>query len=101
MARLTVFKAGALPPEAWPAWVLGPRGTTSLDPVRAAVLRSEFHQWMRDRDAWFVDNGIAYSWHACSNERRRRGDAWQALHPSADRDLPSRQGLTLNLTSSL
>jgi len=77
MARLTVFKAGALPPEAWPAWVLGPRGTTSLDPVRAAVLRSEFHQWMRDRDAW------------------------QALHPSADRDLPSRQGLTLNLTSSL
>jgi hypothetical protein len=27
---------------------------------------------MRDRDAWFVDNGIAYSWHACYNERRRR-----------------------------
>jgi hypothetical protein len=62
----------ALTPDQWPAWVLGPRGTTSLDPVRAAVLRAEFYQWRRDRDAWFVDNGIAYSWHACYEEQMRR-----------------------------
>ena len=43
MGRSDVASSGPLEPEFWPAWVLGPRGTTSLDPVRAAVLRSEFH----------------------------------------------------------
>ena len=75
MGRRTVFDAGPLEPASWPAWVLGPRGTTSLDPVRAAVLRAEFHQWRKDRDAWFVDNDIPYSWTVCYNERRRRGAA--------------------------
>jgi hypothetical protein len=75
MGRPNGVRRGSLEPADWPAWVLGPRGTTSLDPVRAAVLRAEFHQWQQDRDAWFVDNGIAYSWHACYNERRRRGAA--------------------------
>ena len=79
--RRTAPEEAALPPEQWPAWVLGPRGTTSLDPVRAAVLRSEFHQWMRDRDAWFVAHGIAYSWRACDDERRRRAHVWQETHP--------------------
>jgi hypothetical protein len=79
--RRTVIETSPIEPEFWPSWVLGPRGTTSLDPVRAAVLRSEFHQWQRDRSAWFVDNGIEYSWHACYNERRRRGEVWKALHP--------------------
>ncbi|HEY5471579.1 MAG TPA: hypothetical protein VIK32_00145 [Candidatus Limnocylindrales bacterium] len=49
--------------------------------MRAAVLRAEFHQWRKDRDAWFVDNDIPYSWTDCADERRRRGDAWLALHP--------------------
>ena len=76
MGRADVARKGPLEPADWPAWVLGPRGTTSLDPVRAAVLRSEFHQWQQDRSAWFVDNGIAYSWRACDDERRRRAAAW-------------------------
>jgi hypothetical protein len=79
--RRTVIETSPIEPADWPDWVLGPRGTTSLDPVRAAVLRSEFHQFQRDRDAWFVDNGIAYSWHACYNEHRRRAAVWQADHP--------------------
>ena len=81
MGRADVARKGPLDPASWPAWVLGPRGTTSLDPVRASVLRSEFHQWQQDRDDWFVDNGIAYSWHACYNEHRRRAAVWQADHP--------------------
>jgi len=81
MGRADVARKGPLDPASWPAWVLGPRGTTSLDPVRAAVLRAEFHQWQQDRDAWFVDNGVPYSWHACYNEHRRRAAVWQETHP--------------------
>jgi hypothetical protein len=81
MGRADVARKGPLEPAKWPDWVLGPRGTTSLDPVRAAVLRSEFRQWQRDRDAWFVDNDLPYSWRACDDERRRRAAAWQEDHP--------------------
>ena len=81
MGRPNGVRRGSLEPADWPAWVLGPRGTTSLDPVRAAVLRAEFYQWRKDRDAWFVDNGIAYSWHACYEEQMRRAAVWQETHP--------------------
>ena len=72
MTRPNGVSRGPLEPASWPAWVLGPRGTTSLDPVRAAVLRSEFHQWQRDRDAWFAEHGLDVSVRVCSEERRRR-----------------------------
>jgi hypothetical protein len=72
MGRADVARKGPLEPASWPAWVLGPRGTTSLDPVRAAVLRSEFHQWQRDRDAWFTEHGLDVSVRVCNEEHRRR-----------------------------
>jgi hypothetical protein len=81
MGRADVARKGPLDPASWPTWVLsfGKGGYFPDDPVRQAVRTAEFHQWMRARDAWLAKSGV--SWMAVYNERRRRGDAWQALHP--------------------
>jgi hypothetical protein len=73
MARLTVSKAGALPPDQWPLWVLSfPEPWISPDPVKQAARMVRFHLWQRDRDDWFLEQGIPKSLRVCNEERRRR-----------------------------
>lgn len=57
--RRPVVLTSPLDPADWPDWVLSfGRGYFPDDPVRQAVRTAEFHQWKRDRDAWFAERGI-------------------------------------------
>jgi hypothetical protein len=40
--------------------------------VKQAARTVEFHQWQKDRDAWFGERGITLSLRVCNEERRRR-----------------------------
>ena len=64
---------GTLEPADWPAWVLGfGKGYFPNDPVKQAARTVEFHQWQKDRDAWFRERGMTLSLRVCNEERRRR-----------------------------
>jgi len=80
MGRADKAPSGTLPPDQWPAWIMSfGKGYFPDDPVRQAVRTAEFHQWMRDRDAWLAKSGV--TWMAVYNEHQRRGAAWQETHP--------------------
>lgn len=81
MGRADKAPTGTLAPADYPRWVLsfGKGGYFPDDPVRQAVRTAEFHQWRRDRDAWLLEAGV--SWSQVEREKRRRDDAWLALHP--------------------
>jgi hypothetical protein len=82
MARLTVSKAGALPPDQWPLWVLAfDRGYFPDDPVRQDAQMLVFREWQRARAAWFAEHGLTVGVRACNDEHRRRARVWQAEHP--------------------
>jgi hypothetical protein len=62
MGRADVARKGLLEPAQWPDWVMSfPEPWISPDPVKQAARMVRFHQWQRDRDAWFVERGIPKS----------------------------------------
>ena len=72
MGRADVARKGPLDPASWPAWVLAFGKGYPLDPDRQAARRDAFHEWQRDRDAWFAERGIVKSVRACNDEHRHR-----------------------------
>lgn len=64
---------GTLTPDRWPDWVLSFRGGYFPDDdVKQSDRLTEFHQWQREKAAWFAVQGITYSWMSCHHEHRRR-----------------------------
>jgi hypothetical protein len=80
MGRADKAPSGTLAPADYPKWVLSfGKGYFPDDPVRQAVRTAEFHQWRKDKAAWMAETGV--SWSQMEREKRRRGEAWVALHP--------------------
>jgi hypothetical protein len=80
MGRADKAPSGTLAPADYPRWVLSFKGGFFPDdPVKNTARMIEHQQWRRDRAAWLLEAGV--SWSQVEREKRRRDDAWVALHP--------------------